>query len=307
MDNEQHRQERKREERFRRVRCKDAVEESRYVYRSFPRRLGEELKGSRAAMASLVTLCVIVAAVLMAPLCPWDPDQIDVMSKLQPPGAGHIFGTDDLGRDYFSRALHGGRISLLVGIFSMAASTVFGTAWGTVSGYMGGAVDAAMMRVVDIMMSIPSFLLLIILNAFIAPGLFTMVLMISMFSWMNLARITRAETMTLKQRDYILAARCLGESRLQIVFRHIVPNMLPTIVVSASLSIANAILTESSLSFLGFGVQMPMSSWGNMLQGAQSHILDRPYLAVFPGALILITVMCFNVLGDFLRHVAESE
>lgn len=293
--------------RFRRVEYRGEEKETRYVYRNFGQRFSKELKENKLAMGSLIILVIIIAGILMAPLVPYDPDQIDVLSKLKPPGEGHFFGTDDLGRDYFARALHGGRVSLQVGVLSMIVSTVFGTAWGTVSGYLGGTIDIVMMRIVDVMMSIPSFLLLIILNAFVSPGLFTMVLMISMFSWMSLARIARAETMSLKEREYILAAKCLGESWWRILLEHMIPNMLPTLIVAANLSIANAILTESSLSFLGFGVQMPMSSWGNMLQGAQAHILDKPYLAFFPGVLILLTVLCFNVLGDVLRKVFESE
>lgn len=278
-----------------------------YKKERFLSRFWERLREQKLAMVSLVLLGIVLLAVSLAPLAPCDPDRIDVLHKLQPPGEGHLFGTDNLGRDYFTRALYGGRISIQVRFFTMVVTTIIGTLWGTVSGYVGGVVDVIMMRIVDILMSIPTFLLLIILNAFIAPGLFTMVLMISMFSWMGLARIARAETMTLKERDYVLAAKCMGANGWQIIWHHMIPNMLPTIIVSGNLSIANAILTESSLSFLGFGVQMPMSSWGNMLQGAQAHILDKPYLAVFPGGLILLTVLCFHVLGDVLRSVFDSE
>lgn len=265
------------------------------------------MKESNVAILSVFILVLIILIVLAAPLSPYDPDKMDVASKLLPPGKAHLFGTDSLGRDCFTRVLYGGRVSLQVGFFSMLVSTVFGTIWGTISGYIGGYTDIFMMRIIDIMMSIPSFLLLIILNAFIAPGLITMILIISLFAWMGVARIVRAETMSLKERDFILAAKCLGETKTKIILRHIIPNVFPTIIVSASISIANAILTESSLSFLGFGIQMPMSSWGNMLQGAQSHLLDRPYLAIFPGAFILTTVLSFNVLGDVLRKAFEAE
>ena len=281
--------------------------EIKCVHKTFMQRLIEELKENTLARVCLIMLVLIVAAVILAPLVPYDPDGIDVTNKLSTPSKEHIFGTDNLGRDYFARALYGGRISIQVGIFSMLISTVFGTIWGTISGYLGGIVDIVMMRIVDIMMSIPSFLLLIILNAFIAPGLLTMILIISMFAWMGVSRIARAETLSLKEREYILAARGMGERKSGIILFHIIPNMIPTILVSGSISIANAILTESSLSFLGFGVQMPMSSWGNMLQGAQAHILDRPYLAFFPGALILMTVLSFNVLADVLQKVFEAE
>lgn len=292
---------------FQRTGFRKEDEKLEFLHLTFGQKLKQGIFSNKLAVFSIIVLGIIIIAVLMAPFSPYDPDRIDVASKLLPPGKEHFFGTDDLGRDYFTRALYGGRVSLQVGVFSMFVSTVFGTVWGTISGYLGGNVDIVMMRIVDIMMSVPSFLLLIILNAFIAPGLVTMVFIISLFAWMGVARIARAETMTLKERDFILASRAMGERPVFIILFHIVPNMIPTILVSASISIANAILTESSLSFLGFGVQLPTSSWGNMLQGAQSQILVRPYLAFFPGLLILLTVLSFNVLGDVLRKVLESE
>lgn len=292
---------------FTRIEQKMQIKKGEYTYKSFGKRFLEELKGNKLAMISIAFLAIIIIAVFMAPLSPYDPDKVEVLQKFQPPGKEHWFGTDNLGRDYFTRALYGGRVSLQVGFFSMLVTTVLGTIWGTISGYAGGIVDIVMMRIVDIMMSVPSFLLLIILNAFIAPGLVTMIFIIGIFSWMSVARIVRAETMSLKQRDYILASKCLGEQKIKIVLFHIIPNIIPTLIVAGSLSIAGAILTESSLSFLGFGVQMPTASWGNMLQGAQSHVLDRPYLAVFPGMFILATVMSFNVLSDVLRKTFEAE
>lgn len=293
--------------RFQRTIYQKMEEKNISVHRSFGQRLISEIRANKLAMFSVIVLGIIIVAVILAPLAPYDPDRIDAGSKLLAPGKEHWFGTDNLGRDYFTRALYGGRVSLQVGVFSMLVSTVFGTLWGTISGYLGGVADLVMMRIVDILMSIPSFLLLIILNAFIAPGLVTMVFIISLFAWMGVARIARAETMTLKERDFVLASRSMGEKKLLIMLFHIVPNMIPTIIVSGSISIANAILTESSLSFLGFGVQLPMSSWGNMLQGAQAQILVRPYMAFFPGLLILLTVLSFNVLGDVFRKVFEAE
>lgn len=294
-----------RKDKFVRINYQPELQRTEYQQKSFLHSFVLEIKANKLAIAAVVFLMVIFVAVLLAPLSPYDPDKMDVVHKLQPPGNGHLFGTDNLGRDYFTRALYGGRVSLQVGFFSMLVTIIFGTVWGTISGFAGGIVDVIMMRIVDIMMSIPSFLLLIILNAFIAPGLFTMVFIISIFAWMGVARIVRAETMSLKERDFILASRCLGEKKRNIIWFHIIPNMIPTVIVAASISIANAILTESSLSFLGFGVQLPMSSWGNMLQGAQAHVLDRPYLAVFPGIFILLTVLSFHVLGDVLRKTFE--
>ena len=265
------------------------------------------IRRNKFALLCLIFLSIITVASILAPLSPYDPDAMDLFNKLQPPSREHIFGTDSLGRDYFTRALYGGRVSLKVGLFSMLVSTCFGTLFGTISGFFGGHVDSFMMRIVDICMSVPSFLLIIIINAFVTPSITTMVFIIGMFAWMGVARIVRAETMSLKERDFVLSARMLGAGRVQIIFQHIIPNMAPSIIVAASLSIARAILTESSLSFLGFGVSLPMSSWGSMLQSAQEEIMTKPLLAFYPGLLILITVMSFNVLGDVLRNVLEPK
>ena len=265
------------------------------------------LKENKLAIICLIILIIIIVASLLAPLSPYDPDAMDLRSKLLLPNKEHFFGTDNLGRDYFTRALYGGRVSLTVGVFSMLVSVIVGTIYGTISGYIGGTVDNLMMRAVDIFMSVPSFLLIIIINSFLSPSMFTMVVIIGMFSWMGVARIVRAETMSLKERDFVLAAKNMGAGNMEIMFIHIIPNMIPSIIVAASISIARAILTESSLSFLGFGVKLPMSSWGSMLQNAQSQIMDVPTLALFPGALILLTVLSFNVLGDVLRNALEPK
>lgn len=265
------------------------------------------LKENKLAIICLIILIIIIIASLLAPLSSYDPDAMDLRSKLLLPNKEHFFGTDNLGRDYFTRALYGGRVSLTVGFSSMLVSVIVGTIYGTISGYIGGTIDNLMMRAVDIFMSVPSFLLIIIINSFLSPSMFTMVVIIGMFSWMGVARIVRAETMSLKERDFVLAAKNMGAGNMEIMLIHIIPNMIPSIIVAASISIARAILTESSLSFLGFGVKLPMSSWGSMLQNAQSQIMDVPTLALFPGALILLTVLSFNVLGDVLRNALEPK
>lgn len=220
------------------------------------------LKENKLAIICLIILIIIIIASLLAPLSSYDPDAMDLRSKLLLPNKEHFFGTDNLGRDYFTRALYGGRVSLTVGFFSMLVSVIVGTIYGTISGYIGGTIDNLMMRAVDIFMSVPSFLLIIIINSFLSPSMFTMVVIIGMFSWMGVARIVRAETMSLKERDFVLAAKNMGAGNMEIMLIHIIPNMIPSIIVAASISIARAILTESSLSFLGFGVKLPMSSWG---------------------------------------------
>ena len=265
------------------------------------------LKENKLAIICLIILIIIIIASLLAPLSSYDPDAMDLRSKLLLPNKEHFFGTDNLGRDYFTRALYGGRVSLTVGFSSMLVSVIVGTIYGTISGYIGGTIDNLMMRAVDIFMSVPSFLLIIIINSFLSPSMFTMVVIIGMFSWMGVARIVRAETMSLKERDFVLAAKNMGAGNMEIMLIHIIPNMIPSIIVAASISIARAILTESSLSFLGFGVKLLMSSWGSMLQNAQSQIMDVPTLALFPGALILLTVLSFNVLGDVLRNALEPK
>lgn len=286
--------------------CENKVQDEIYERGIFYNLL-MSLKENKLAIICLIILIIIIIASLLAPLSSYDPDAMDLRSKLLLPNKEHFFGTDNLGRDYFTRALYGGRVSLTVGFFSMLVSVIVGTIYGTISGYIGGTIDNLMMRAVDIFMSVPSFLLIIIINSFLSPSMFTMVVIIGMFSWMGVARIVRAETMSLKERDFVLAAKNMGAGNMEIMLIHIIPNMIPSIIVAASISIARAILTESSLSFLGFGVKLPMSSWGSMLQNAQSQIMDVPTLAVFPGALILLTVLSFNVLGDVLRNALEPK
>ena len=267
----------------------------------------KELKKNKVAMVSVVLLAILIIAVLLAPLSPYDPYKLDASQKLQGISSSHWFGTDEYGRDYFTRTLYGGRVSLLVGFMSMIMTVVIGTSLGVFSGYVGGKVDMFLMSFTDIFLALPSMLLMVILNTFLKPGLPTLIVVLSLFSWASVARITRAETMSLKERDFVVATQNLGASNFRVIIKHIIPNILGPGIVAASLSVANAILMESSLSFLGLGVQIPRASWGSMLQGAQAHILDYPLLAVYPGVMILITVLSFNLLGDILRNALEPK
>ncbi|RHG58471.1 ABC transporter permease [Coprococcus comes] len=267
----------------------------------------KELKKNKVAMVSVVLLAILIIAVLLAPLSPYDPYKLDASQKLQGISSSHWFGTDEYGRDYFTRTLYGGRVSLLVGFMSMIMTVVIGTSLGVFSGYVGGKVDVFLMSFTDIFLALPSMLLMVILNTFLKPGLPTLIVVLSLFSWASVARITRAETMSLKERDFVVATQNLGASNFRVIIKHIIPNILGPVIVAASLSVANAILMESSLSFLGLGVQIPRASWGSMLQGAQAHILDYPLLAVYPGVMILITVLSFNLLGDILRNALEPK
>ncbi len=266
-----------------------------------------QLKQNKLGAIALVIIILLVIASIFAFLSPHDPNKIDIMNSLASPNKDHIFGTDEMGRDYFARALYGGRVSLTVGFLSMIISTVIGTIVGTISGYFGGRVDSLIMRTIDILMSIPTFFLILILNAYLKPGIQNIIIIIGLFSWMGIARIVRAETLSVKEREYVLYSKVIGERSNIIMLKHIIPNIFPTVIVASTLNIAGAILTESSLSFLGLGVRQPDSSWGSMLKYAQGYIGDAPYLALFPGILILLTVLSFNILGDVFRVAFEPK
>ncbi|MBO8134701.1 ABC transporter permease [Dickeya fangzhongdai] len=265
----------------------------------------QQLRRNRPAQLALAILAVFGVTSALAWLSPWDPNAMAIQARMLPPDSAHWFGTDEYGRDYFTRALYGGQISLMVGVLAMTFSTLIGTLVGTVSGYAGGRLDTVLMRAVDMLMSIPAFFLLLVLNAYLKPGVANIILIISALTWMNLSRLVRAETLSLKEREYVLYARASGERAWRIILRHIIPNILPTIMVAATLNIASAILMESTLSFLGLGVQQPNASWGSMLNNAQAYIGDATWLALFPGMLILLTVLSFNVLGDVFRTAFE--
>ena len=276
-------------------------------HRSFWKEMLKEIKSNPAAVFAVVYLIFIITAALLAPLSPYDPNELDFSNKFAPVSAQHPFGCDDFGRDYLTRALYGGRVSLMVGFSAMLVTVFIGTTIGIFSGYIGGKFDMLLMRFTDIFLALPSMLLMIVLNTLLKPGMTTLIMVLSLFSWASVARITRAETMSLKERDFVNASRNLGASSLRIAVFHILPNILGPVIVAASLGVASAILTESSLSFLGLGISIPHASWGSMLQSAQGYILDRPILAVYPGLLILLTVLSFNILGDVLRSALEPK
>lgn len=275
--------------------------------RGFFHHVKKALGENKIAAVCLVVLCVIITAVLMAPLSSVDPDYMDVMNKMAGPSKEHWFGTDELGRDSFTRALYGSRVSLLVGFATMVVSVTAGTCVGAISGYAGGKIDIILMRIVDMFQSVPSLLMIIVIFSFVPNNMVTLVLMLALFSWTGVARIVRAQTLTLKERDFVIAAKTLGVSHVKIILKHIIPNMTTQIIVAASLSIAGAILDESALSYLGYGVALPKASWGSMLQNAQQYILYDPLLALIPGMFILLTVLCFNILGDALQYALDPR
>ena len=275
--------------------------------RGFFHHVKKALGENKIAAVCLVVLCVIITAALMAPLSSVDPDYMDVMNKMAGPSKEHWFGTDELGRDSFTRALYGSRVSLLVGFATMVVSVTAGTCVGAISGYAGGKIDIILMRIVDMFQSVPSLLMIIVIFSFVPNNMVTLVLMLALFSWTGVARIVRAQTLTLKERDFVIAAKTLGVSHVKIILKHIIPNMTTQIIVAASLSIAGAILNESALSYLGYGVALPKASWGSMLQNAQQYILYDPLLALIPGMFILLTVLCFNILGDALQYALDPR
>ena len=275
--------------------------------RGFFHHVKKALGENKIAAVCLVILCVIITGALMAPLSSVDPDYMDVMNKMAGPSREHWFGTDELGRDSFTRALYGSRVSLLVGFATMVVSVTAGTCVGAVSGYAGGKIDIILMRIVDMFQSVPSLLMIIVIFSLVPNNMVTLVLMLALFSWTGVARIVRAQTLTLKERDFVIAAKTLGVSHVKIILKHIIPNMTTQIIVAASLSIAGAILDESALSYLGYGVALPKASWGSMLQNAQQYILYDPLLALIPGMFILLTVLCFNILGDALQYALDPR
>ncbi len=248
-----------------------------------------------------------VAAILAPWLAPYDPTTLHLDSILLPPCDAFPLGTDQLGRDVLSRLLYGGRISLWVGFVAVGISVSIGLVLGLISGYFGGLVDECVMRGVDIMLCFPSFFLILAIIAFLEPSLSNIMIVIGFTSWMGVARLVRAETLSLRERDFVSAARLCGASNKRIMLVHILPNALSPILVSATLGIAGAILVESSLSFLGLGVQPPIASWGNMLLEGKNVLEIAPWMSLYPGIAILITVLGYNLLGESLRDMLDPR
>ena len=270
-------------------------------------RLKNNLKENKLALSAVIIIFTFCLASILAFLSPFDPNQIDPINRLKAPDSTNLFGTDNMGRDYLTRALYGGRISLTVGFLSMLISTSVGTIIGSISGFFGGKVDYFITRAIDILMSIPTFFLILVVNSYLGSGIQNIILVIGFLGWMGVARIVRAETLSVKEREYVLYAKSIGQSSFRIISKHIIPSILPTVIVASSINIASAILMESSLSFLGLGVQQPNASWGSMLKDAQGFLADAPHMALFPGIFILLTVLSFNLIGDTLRSVFEAK
>jgi peptide/nickel transport system permease protein len=259
------------------------------------------------AVLGLTILVLMILGAIGAPLvAPYDPDAIsyDFMAL---PTPGHPLGTDDVGRDELSRLIYASRISLTVGVSVSIIAVMLGTLVGAIAGYYGGRTDAFMSGGINVLLSIPMIPLAMVLGAFVRTNLLFVVLILGFLSWTGVARVIRAEFLSLKEREFALAARLIGASDLRIIARHILPNTIPLIIVAATLEVASAILAESALSYLGYGIQPPTASWGNMLQNAQRFFRIHPMLAIYPGLLISLTVICINFVGDGLRDALDPR
>ncbi|MCD6571008.1 MAG: ABC transporter permease [Deltaproteobacteria bacterium] len=260
------------------------------------------------AVTGLILVLVFFVISIFAPIiAPYDPNTINVDCILSAPSMTHIFGTDELGRDVFSRMVYGAGISLKVGFVAVGISVAIGIALGSIAGYYGGLVDMAIMRLVDIMLCFPSFFLILTVIAFMEPSIFNIMAVIGLTSWMGITRLVRAEFLSLKERDFVLAARAMGASNLRIIFIHILPNAMAPVLVTAALGVASAVLTESALSFLGIGVQPPTPSWGNILTQGKNVLGLAWWLSLFPGVAILLTVLGYNLLGEGIRDATDPR
>jgi peptide/nickel transport system permease protein len=267
-----------------------------------------QFRRNRLAGAGGVVVALLAALALLAPvLAPYDPAAYDVKQILLAPSPAHWFGTDQLGRDVLSRMLFGARISMAVGFISVGIAVLLGTLIGTLAAYYGGRVDEALMRFVDLMLNFPRFFLLLTLIALLRPSIWVIMAVIGFTGWMGLARLVRGEILSLREREFVQGARALGAPDARIMFRHILPNALVPVLVSATLGVAAAILTESGLSFLGLGVQPPTPSWGNILIDGKANIEIAWWLSVFPGLAILVTVLAYNLLGEGLRDALDPR
>jgi len=269
--------------------------------------IARHLRTNRLAFAGLLIVLFMFLMALLAPFLGGDPGEINIAVRLQPPGFNHLLGTDDLGRDVLTRILYAARISLLVGFVAVGISTLIGVCLGALAGYYGRWADAVIMRFVDLMLCFPTFFLILAVIAFLEPSIWNIMIIIGLTSWMGVARLVRAEFLSLRERDFVVAARAIGGSDSRIIFRHILPNALSPVLVSATIGVAGAILTESALSFLGIGVQPPTPSWGNMLMAGKQTLGTAWWLSFFPGMAILLTVLGYNLLGEGVRDAFDPR
>jgi len=272
------------------------------------REFWSRLRRNRMAMTGLALVLGLFVVSVFAPwLAPYDPLSINLQEVLMPPSPAHYLGTDTLGRDVLSRIIYGSRVSLKVGFVAVGLATLIGLCIGALAGFYGGWVDSALMRLVDLMLCFPAFFLILAVIAILEPSIWNIMAVIGLTGWMGVARLVRAEFLSLREREFVTAARALGAGDSRLILRHMLPNALAPVMVSATLGVAGAILTESALSFLGLGVQPPTPSWGNILTAGKDNIEIAWWLSVFPGLAILITVMSYNLLGEGIREAIDPR
>lgn len=283
-----------------------AIDSQSIAVRSPWRMAWQRFLRHRVAVAGTIILLVIVFSAIAAPLLrPYDPDRSHIQTMLEAPSRTYPMGTDELGRDQLTRILYGGRVSLAIGLTSMAVAVTLGTIVGALAGYYGGITDNALMRGTDLVLSFPRLFVLILLASLLSPGVRTIVIAIGLLSWMDIARLVRASFLSLKRKEFIEAARSYGATDRRIALLHLLPNALGPIIVAATLGTARAIVTESGLSYLGLGVQPPTATWGTMLRNAQDQMAIAPWTAIFPGLMIFLSVMAINFMGDGLRDALD--
>ena len=273
--------------------------------RLFSRRL---LQQPLACVGVLLLLSFVLLAFFAPIVAPVNPATIDLVHRLSSPGSAHLFGTDELGRDVFSRVIYGARLSLLVAVSVVACSLTLGIVFGGLAGYYGGILDTAINTfVMNAFMAMPGILLAIAFVAFLGPGMINLILALSIGGWVGYARLVRAQVLTVREREFVEAARALGASNLRIFLLHILPNIVQPLIVQSAIGMAGAVLAEATLSFLGLGVPPPTASWGSMLDEARSHLFDAPHLVIFPALAVVLCVLCFNFLGDALRDYLDPR
>jgi peptide/nickel transport system permease protein len=272
------------------------------------RRAMARLGRNRAAVAGLIVIAALVIAAIFGPLlAPYDPYRVTLEGRLQPPGGAHLLGTDELGRDILSRLLYGARVTLWVGIVTVALAGTIGVIGGVAAGYLGGYWDALIMRLVDVFLAFPVIILAIAIVAVRGPGLTNVLIALALVYWTSYARVARSVVLTLREEEYTWAARTLGAGPIRIMLRHLLPNAVGPLIVLASLGMGNAILAEAALSFLGLGIQPPEASWGSMLNFGMQFLRDASFLSTTPGLAIFVTVLGFNLLGDGLRDALDPR
>ncbi len=280
------------------------VGKSRSMWRIAFRRF---VKNRIAVISAIFLIAACIVAAIAPLIAPQDPNAVNILLPHDSPSGEHLLGTDESGRDVFSRLLVGAQASIAVGMTSMIISISIGVLIGSISGFVGGWVDSILMRITDGMMAIPYFFLVLIVVAVFGTSFRNIILVIGATSWMVVARVVRSDVLRYRNFEFVTAARSVGASNIRLLFRHVVPHTSPSVIVAATLGVANAILLESALSYLGLGIQQPQASWGNMLSNSQAYLFDNPLLPLYPGLLILLVVLAFNFLGDALRDALDPQ